>query len=840
MANSDIVLTHADGSSNRVEIPLTKNEGLPGGWNVQTVSIAPESQSTDAVNYQSISPDRGLVLDQQTWNRGFGESKNDFGSHGSLGRYGYTDGTLAMFENEVSLAYQQDEVDVFVRNGRFEWESTDDDVAIGWAGTAITSGTESIPDDQTPRSGKRCLQIITSGTGNVLSNAYHGALSANTLGGKTVTFSIYARRVSGTGTAKARIKDSAGETNGSTSASDAYTLLTVTREINSGASTLSWEVEFSASGDKWVLDDAFVTPAGNWDFPGNPQEFNGNFYIAAGRSILKWNETYDCWYSVYTDPSFPITGLRAFSELGTTSVLIAGRAELDAYLRSTTGAADSWAEPTNAGDNAASEGSLFAVLRNANGDFALMKSRGNNAVSMSVDTSDVVNWGQEMQVGSSDRAITNIFESNDTVYIGKEDGLYVYDRTINLFRDIEPEANFFADQNNFSAGMARGGSLFATGGDQAFWQITPSNYPYHHWVDSSHLFRAWAFHGFGGRVSAVTNDRHNMWVALADNLSSNAAAFPYNFPLSFTTSGLSNSIKLISVRTWRDKDSGATEQVAHTMSSLDANAVTSMGRHTTADQSSLFVFGTAINDDISSTDNSEPRIARIRIPLDNENPRSNAKVEVQKRGYFYTPYIDFNFPDVDKAASKLTLQTLNLAAGEKTLTVHYKIDDATADDASGWTLWGDDGVFDTSPEETKAADLTSASALVTFKRIRFRFQFDSDEHNEAPPTLLGLVFHAVWNPTESRIYRAITKLSDQRSLQLRRRRRTSIKDSDLTNLETLRQQAFCILTDPENNSVKVKLRYTQTRVAQKVDTLRSRNSQRTDLIELQMDEVRTT
>ena len=129
---------------------------------------------------------------------------------------------------------------------------------------------------------------------------------------------------------------------------------------------------------------------------------------------------------------------------------------------------------------------------------------------------------------------------------------------------------------------------------------------------------------------------------------------------------------------------------------------------------------------------------------------------------------------------------------------------------------------------------------MTFKRIRFRFQFDSGEHNEAPPTLLGLVFHAVWNPAESRIYRATTKLSDQRSLQLRRRRRTSIRDSDLTNLETLRQQAFCILTDPENNSVKVKLRYTQTRIAQKVDTLRSRNSQRTDMIELQMDEVRTT
>jgi len=838
MPSPDITLTHADGSSNKIDIILAKDQNLTGGWDVQTVSIAPESQSTDALNYQSINPDRGLVLDQQTWNRGFGESKNDFGSHGSIGRYGYTDGTLAMFDNEVSLAYQQDEVDIFVRNGRFEWDGVGSTVT-GWAGTATTSGAATIPSDQTARSGNHCVQIVTSGTGNVLSNAYNGGTaSVTSLRSRELTFNIYARRVSGSGTAKARIKDSAGENNSSTSTSDTYTLLTVTRTIDSGATTISWEVEFSASGDKWVLDDAFITAAGNWDFPGNPQEFKDEFYIASGRSILKWNETYDCWYSVYTDASYLITGLRAFSELGTTDVLIAGRAEDAAYLRSTDGA--TWNTATNASDNAASEGSLFAVLRNANGDFALMKSRGNNAVSMSVDTSDVVNFGQEMQVGGADRAITNIFESNDTVYIGKEDGLYVYDRTINQFRDIEPEANFFPDQNNFSAGMARGGSLFATGGDQAFWQITPSNYPYHHWVDSSHMFRAWAFHGFGGRVAAVTNDRHNMWVALADNLTSNAAAFPYSFPMDFATSGLSNAIRLISVRTYRDKDSGATEQVAHTMTSVDANAVTSMGRHTTATQSSLFIFGTAINEDLDSLINVEPRIARVKIPLDNENPRSNSVPAVVKKGYFYTPYIDFNFPDVDKAASKLTLQSLNLSAGEKTITVHYKIDNATADDASGWTVWGDDGVFDVSPEETKPAGLTSDSALVTFKRIRFRLQFDSDSNIEAPPTMLGLIFHAVWNPTESRIYRAITKLSGHRSLQLRRRRRTSIRNSDLTNLETLRQQAFCILTDPDNNSVKVKLRYKQTRIAQKIDTLRSRNSQRTDLIELQMDEVRTT
>ena len=71
MPSPDITLTHADGSSNKIDIILAKNENLTGGWDVQTISIAPESQSTDALNYQSINPDRGLVLDQQTWNRGF-------------------------------------------------------------------------------------------------------------------------------------------------------------------------------------------------------------------------------------------------------------------------------------------------------------------------------------------------------------------------------------------------------------------------------------------------------------------------------------------------------------------------------------------------------------------------------------------------------------------------------------------------------------------------------------------------------------------------------------------------------------------------------------------------
>ena len=100
--NSDIVLSKTDGSTNKLGLKLFRDApNVPGGWRIEHVSPAPPRQATDSANYQQQSPDIGLVLDQDSWHRGFGASSiSRFGtateSNRARARYGYSDGVLAM------------------------------------------------------------------------------------------------------------------------------------------------------------------------------------------------------------------------------------------------------------------------------------------------------------------------------------------------------------------------------------------------------------------------------------------------------------------------------------------------------------------------------------------------------------------------------------------------------------------------------------------------------------------------------------------------------------------------------------------------------------------------
>ena len=73
--SSDIVLSKTDGSTNKIGLKLFRDApNVPGGWRIDHVSPAPPRQASDSANYQQQSPDIGLVLDQDSWHRGFGLS----------------------------------------------------------------------------------------------------------------------------------------------------------------------------------------------------------------------------------------------------------------------------------------------------------------------------------------------------------------------------------------------------------------------------------------------------------------------------------------------------------------------------------------------------------------------------------------------------------------------------------------------------------------------------------------------------------------------------------------------------------------------------------------------
>ena len=128
MPSSKIVLTHTDGSSNAIDIPLATGvvDDLPAGWErVFEGDNAPQI-AIDGATYQDVSPANGIAMDFESWDRGFGLSRVD--RAGSRNRYGYTDGVLAMFDNQLMPSYQEDQVDLLIRNGRMDVDTT------GWKG----------------------------------------------------------------------------------------------------------------------------------------------------------------------------------------------------------------------------------------------------------------------------------------------------------------------------------------------------------------------------------------------------------------------------------------------------------------------------------------------------------------------------------------------------------------------------------------------------------------------------------------------------------------------------------------------------------------------------------
>ena len=821
MPNYDVKLTKTDGSSNEVQLTLDRGTES-GGYAVEHISPAPPNQATDAANYQQQSPDLGLVLDQDSFHRGFGQAllerfDDASSANAALSRYAYSEGVLGMFKGELVLGYQEDEVNVLLRNGTFENGAISE-----WTGTNVTTAQETT----TVRNGSYSLKATVTANSGTVSQAYGGTVSV--LRSREVTFVAFVRRESGSGTITAKITDSAGTTTGTASTSAAgsdWEVVYATRTIDSGATSLTFTLTASTDEDVFYIDDISVSPTGGVDWT-TPQEFNGNVYAACGRVIYKWDDSNEVFNAVYADSTYNVTDMISFN-----GALYAGFGTNQVYLRSTDGS--TWAAPsTNTGNGRFAE--FFERARNASGNYALFKNRANN-VSISTDPSDTANWGTEISVGDSDRSITSLVSANDILYVGREDGLFSYDRATQKFRDLQPEANFFPDSNNFKASTGRAGQLFASGGDQSFWQIGDGFFDgAKSWTDLSYLFKAAGIRGFGGRVSAVAQDRNNLFVALADDLEGDTG-FPYTFPFQFAGSGKSQAVKLIGVRTQRESPSDSPEQVAHTMTSFSVSEITAMGKFkgNEAVRTSMFVMGNKVEDDLAAISNDTVvKAYRLRMPIRNENPALNSLSEHKLTGNFYTSYVNFNFPDVDKSAIKITVTGRNLDSNKKA-TVYYKTDDATDDDTTGWTLFGSSG------ECTSSSTTLTSSIQLNFKRIRFKIVMSTNDSSSSP-VITGFVFHSAWNPVEYRRWSVQAKLSDKRSLAMRRVRNKTLRTADLNNLETLRKEPFILYTDLDGSSHYVSMRYRDELIKSRVQSTRNVQLDQTRRLILELTEVKTT
>ena len=364
------------------------------------------------------------------------------------------------------------------------------------------------------------------------------------------------------------------------------------------------------------------------------------------------------------------------------------------------------------------------------------------------------------------------------------------------------------------------------------------------------MFRATSFIGFGGRASAITQDVNNIFVTVPDDLKDDFTSFPYSFPFTFpTAANKKQKIYLIAMTNQRDNPQAASELVSHTISSFLVDEIQELARYKddTNSKSNLFAFGKFENSDISTSSSDgaqsrvEPRIIRLRLPIENQHPALNSSRLLRKSGVFYTSFMDFNFPDQDKAAVKLTLEGENLDSN-RTVTVSYKIETSGLDDtdSSTWTTFGDSGVINSSGSQTLTASLTSP---VTFKRIRFKFEFDSNSTTAMPPRIKNMVFHAVFNPVNFLNWKVQSKLLDARmtAKRLRGASDTQVLSNVLSNINTLRQQPFVLFTDLDGTQYRTRITdRTLVPVGRNIRRTSSAAIERSYILSLDLSEVKTS
>ena len=825
--HTDVKLQHTDGSSNPVELTLWKDSpNLPNGYSLGSKPFLPPRQPTDDANYQQVDPNASMTYDLTSFHRGFGQGEDR--AFGKDAKYGYSDGVLANFEGEITLGYSQEEVDLLIRNGRFE------DTEINqWTATNVTP----VRSTSDPRSGDASLQVTVGSNNGTLVQSFV-AKSAAALNGQNYQVLAYVKRVSGSGSCTLTTTNGSGSDNSSTSTS--YSLI----EIQGTAATASTSITltFSTASDVWQVDDICVIPAGGVSFPVPPVNFEGYTYMICGKTLLFWNETrkaFDVGY--YFDRE--MSTIEVFDgKMLVGSDNIDGSSNYKYFYITVGGNPASTTITVNAvtSSNAAvARAQFFVKARNANGDFAIAKVY-SNKVSFLVDpaTGSPV-WGGEIEVGKSDRNITNAFAANDTLVVGKEDGLFVYDRNVNQFRDVSPEANLFTGNNNFKKAIARAGRIFATSGDRAFWSI-PFLVQDNQWEDISYLLRATSFIGFGGRVTSIAQDVNNIFVTVADDLKPQTQLYPYTFPFNFSTGGISQKIYIATIRSQRDSRGAGSETVAHTITSLDMTECNQLARYKdtsgTADKSSLFAFGIFTNDDTGGSNKNEPRITRLVMPLENEHPSLVGSRQIRTSGRFYTSFMDFNFPDQEKSLAKIAFLTNNVDS-DSTVKLSYKTDDSTYDDDQGWT---DIGTLTSSGHQVLTPSLTSP---VSFKRIRFKLTLTTGLRTDIGPRILSMVVHSIFNPVDYLTWNLQSKLLDARltSRRLRQASDTQVLSTTLSNLDTLRQQAFILYTDIDGTQYRARI---SNRTLIPIDRDRrfisGAATERSYLLSLTLNEVKTS
>lgn len=259
------------------------------------------------------------------------------------------------------------------------------------------------------------------------------------------------------------IQDSVATTNSAQAVvTAAYATQSVTRTIDAGATFVRVGVEcMTGTAATCRLDGLRIYDGTSAQFS-NFVQLGTDTYVGYGTFLMKWDNTntkFDIVYVAAARIKSLITwGTNVFAALGGSNAFVYG-------------SGTTWTASTLAGNSKFAD--FFTTSMDRVGNTVVVRGYVPNTVGIS---SNPVNGGTDWTlytIGESDKDLTGVYPWRDTIVVGKEDGLYLFQT--NHFVNVTQELSIAPSTSNFSRGQEFGGVLYLIGANNSLWKLSPSS-----------------------------------------------------------------------------------------------------------------------------------------------------------------------------------------------------------------------------------------------------------------------------------------------------------------------------------------------------------------------------
>ena len=507
---------------------------------------------------------------------------------------------------------------------------------------------------------------------------------------------------------------------------------------------------------------------------------NNITYHAQGQVITRWDENRDCWDAVYIHASADATDIVHFDN----NIYVAFGYSA-AYIY---GSLTTWTVSTLA--SAIKNAKYFAVARNNAGNLALWKTETVNTIKSATDATNSGSFSGAYTIGSSDRDITGLFSAFDTIMVGKEDGLWQYNRTYagtstaeNAFAPVSTEWDKGVHSGNFSTGAEWHGFFYTTASTQSIIRWAPGQIQ-----DITSLFVAPRIPGYGGEIKALAPSPPEMWIAADIPETAEAGVFG-DFPIGIGGAS-SKNIKIISLR----QDSSGAFNV-HTMDEAKFGEIDALNVYydEASDTRYLVAAGRVTG---GGTERDHARSYRWSLPTRSAAPYIDAGTVVAKSGTFDTSIWHGGVPGTSKAFLKAVFWVENIGSdGSETLKVQYALDGEDSETYTLGTLSSTDRVqtlyFKDATVTSGGADINPLTQA-TGRSIQLRLTLTTTApENKDRPKLFAFEIHSTLRPPKLKTWEVFVRIGED-MIQESGYYDPVSKTKQLTDLDTLEDQVYPI------------------------------------------------